>query len=82
MKRVTTISPAISSVFTGNMTFSHLLVNNAAYECRACQHHDEVDDKEVYKSLRTFITDPIGGVPMMRNWWRMAEFDPNKMERN
>jgi hypothetical protein len=33
----------------------------------------------MYKSLRVNLTDPAGGLPMMLNWWRMAEFDANEM---
>ena len=46
---------------------------------RDCLSRDKEDEDEVYKSLRNNFTDPVGGIPMTLNWWRMAEFDPNQM---
>ena len=44
-----------------------------------CLSRDKEDEDEVYKALRNNFTDPVGGIPMTLNWWRMAEFDPNQM---
>ena len=46
---------------------------------RDCMSRGKEGEDEVYKALRNNFTDPVGGIPMTLNWWRMAEFDPNQM---